>query len=169
MQSLSHPTDVPSPQATFSFHHEASPGHGPTGSDKLPSFIKPLSETLDAVDAEFLEKKGAFTIPPPDLRNEIIAHYLQFIHPSLPVLTASMLRNIAQERPNPGPNTMSILLFQAAMFAAVNLIDEKSIQKAGYSTAHEIRKAFYARARVSVMPAEANEISLTNLIASLRL
>ena len=64
----------------------------------LPSFIKPLPMVVDADNLAFLQKKGAFQIPPLDLRNEVLSCYLKFIHPALPLLNASILRQILETK-----------------------------------------------------------------------
>ena len=108
----------------------------------------PLSKVLNPDDVDFLQKKGALEIPPQKLRDEIIDCYLQYVHPQLPVLDGTTLREIAQD-PSSMKVPMSILLFQAAMFSAVHFIDLVSIRKAGFDRALDIRRAFYAKARVS--------------------
>ena len=148
-------TETLSPSTTVSSHGgEQSSGYGCVESDALPSFIKPFRKTLDSTDLEYLQNKGALQIPAPGLRNKIISCYLQFIHPQLPVLDASTLQQIAQGSLSPDKASMSILLFQAAMFSAVLFIDIKSMKEAGYDTPLEMRRAFYARARVRVAPPE---------------
>ena len=162
-------TETLSPSTTLSSHgQESSFGYGLVESDALPSFIKPFPKTLDSTDLKYLQNKGALQIPAPDLRNEIISCYLQFIHPQLPVLDASTIRQIAQGSLIPDKAPMSILLFQAAMFSAVHFIETQSIKKAGYDTPLEMRRAFYARARVSVAPPETDPPSLTRCAAPVR-
>jgi hypothetical protein len=120
-----------------------------TDHDALPSFIKPLSKALNPDNLDFLHKKGALHIPARELRDEIINCYLQYVHPQLPVLDESTLREIARDPSSMKIAPMSILLFQAAMFSAVHFIAVDSIRKAGFDRALDLRRAFYAKARVS--------------------
>ena len=146
-------------------------GHGWTETDNeaLPLFIKPISKVLDSDNLDFLHKKGALQIPPRKLRDEIINCYLQYVHPQLPVLNGSPLREIAQDSSSMKTGPMSILLFQAAMFSAVHFIDIDSIRKAGFERALDIRRAFYAKARVSGRSPRVDTLRLTTCTAPLRL
>lgn len=128
-------------------------------SDLLPAFIQPLSKSLDAADIDYLRRKGALQIPDPDLRNEILTCYIQYIHPQLPVLDVSTLRHILIATSSPDIAPMSMLLFQAVMFSGIHLIDNPSKEKTGYDTPDELRKAFYMRARVSAPPERVISIS----------
>lgn len=144
-----------SPRLASPTHDQApSVGRGwtETDSDSLPAFIKPVSKVLDPDNLGFLRKKGALQIPARELRDEIINCYLQYVHPQLPVLDESTLRDIARDPSSMKTAPMSILLFQAAMFSAVHFIAVDSIRKAGFDRALDIRRAFYAKARVSASP-----------------
>lgn len=49
---------------------------------------------------------------------------------------------------NDGSNTVSLLLFQAAMFAGTAFIDIRFLLSHGYGSRKSARKAFFQRARV---------------------
>ncbi|OAX82111.1 hypothetical protein ACJ72_03536, partial [Emergomyces africanus] len=112
----------------------------------LPNFIRPLPAKFQSGDIAFLEAKGALTIPNQDLRNELMKSYLQFVHPYMPLLELDdFLKTIAL---NDGSRRMSLLLFQAAMFAGTAFISMKHLIEAGYESRKDARKAFFQRARL---------------------
>lgn len=49
---------------------------------------------------------------------------------------------------------MSILLFQAVMFAAVGFVDESLIVEAGFATRKDAKRVFYHKASVGSRPSD---------------
>lgn len=119
----------------------------------LPVFIKPLPAKLTAQDIHYLHVKGALDIPPLNLRRGLIRSYVRYVHPFLPVLD---LRNLVQctcETFSTGPAPISILVFQAVMFAGLPFLELDKVKELGFSTKREARRVFHNRARVSESPA----------------
>lgn len=114
--------------------------------DESPRFLKPLSSRIASEDVEYLRSKGALTIPEPSLRKELLKAYVQWVYSSLPVLDLhSFLEAVAQNDPDAN---ISLLLFQAVMFAGTAFVDLRHLQAAGFKTRREARKAFYNNTRV---------------------
>jgi hypothetical protein len=112
----------------------------------LPDFIRPLPARFMSVDIDYLHAKGALTIPDLELRNELLKSYIQYVHPYMPLLDLNdFLRNIAR---NDGIHRLSLLLFQAVMFAGTAFIDFKHLRAAGFESRKAARKIFFQRARV---------------------
>ena len=112
----------------------------------LPEYIRPLPAKFQDDDIDFLHAKGALTIPNVDLRNELLKSYVQYVHNYMPLLDLDeflgiVLRNDASQR-------LSLLLFQAVMFAGTAFIDFKHLRATGFETRKAARKAFFQRARV---------------------
>jgi hypothetical protein len=115
--------------------------------DESPRFLKPLSSRIASEDVEFLRSKGALTIPKPSLRKELLKAYVQWVYSSLPVLDLhSFLAAVAQNDPDAN---ISLLLFQAVMFAGTAFVNIRHLQAAGFKTRREARKAFFNNTRVS--------------------
>lgn len=111
-----------------------------------PRFLKPLPPRIPPEDLEFLRFRGALSIPPVALRNELLRCYIQWVHSFMPVLNLhEFLRCIAENDPN---GSVSLLLFQAVMFVATAFIDSTHLHDAGYATRKDARNAFYTRLRV---------------------
>lgn len=107
----------------------------------LPSFIKPLPPTIDPEDLQFLIRKGALTVPEVDLRAEIFKSYLFTVYPFMPILSLESLVDPAQ-MPE-GGRKMSLLLFQAVMFAGLSSLNKDLVQQTGYMTLKQARKGFF--------------------------
>ena len=112
----------------------------------LPRYIRALPSSIEADNIEFLEKKGALTIPETGLRNELLRNYMQYVHPYLPLLDLKDFLQPIQR--NDGTMQISLLLFQAVMFAATAYIDMRFLRAHGYDDRKTVRKIFFQRAQV---------------------
>ncbi|BCR90820.1 putative C6 transcription factor (Ctf1B) [Aspergillus chevalieri] len=147
----------PAVPATLPLHHVTSqiqqlldPSFGSprsgSGGVVLPDYIRGLPARLQKEDIDYLAMKGALTIPDVNLRNELIKSYIHYVHTYMPLLDLEdFLQTIIQ---NDGMNRMSLLLFQAVMFAGTAFIDLKHLHGAGYTSRKAARKAFFQRARL---------------------
>lgn len=97
-------------------------------------------------DIDFLQRKGALTVPDTRLRNELLRSYVQYVHPYMPLLD---LKDFLQpiER-NDGDSPVSLLLFQAVMFAATAYVDMRFLHAQGFDNRKAARRFFFQRARV---------------------
>lgn len=112
----------------------------------LPIYIKPLPSRLTPDDVAYLERKGALAIPPAHLRNELLRNYVEFVHPYMPLLD---LRDYFQALDtSDGSHTVSLLLFQAVLFAGVATIDKRYLRAAGYATRRDARRDFFQKTRL---------------------
>ncbi|WEW59041.1 hypothetical protein PRK78_004509 [Emydomyces testavorans] len=108
--------------------------------------LRPLPPKFQEADIDYLEAKGALTIPEIELRNELLRSYIQWVHTYMPLLELDdFLRIIFR---NDGSQQLSLLLFQAVMFAGTAFIDIKHLYAAGFETRKAARKAFFQRARL---------------------
>ncbi|KAF2164390.1 hypothetical protein M409DRAFT_25268 [Zasmidium cellare ATCC 36951] len=112
----------------------------------LPAFITPLSRHISGEDLEYLERKGAFTIPEPDLQIEILRAYLFSVQPFMPILDhRALVRAVITNRQD---NRVSLLLFQAVMFAGLHSLQLPVIHRLGFESAKEARSTFFNRVRL---------------------
>jgi hypothetical protein len=112
----------------------------------LPSFIRPLPKTLTEDDLEFLERKGAFTLPDSEIRDEILRSYVSTVHPFMPILDVRAFLTAVTN--NTKGDRISLLLFQAVMFAGLSALDLQLIQRMGFKTTKHARQVFFARVRL---------------------
>lgn len=113
----------------------------------LPGFIKPLPARIGADDVEYLEKKGALTVPPIALRNALLQSYVEYVHGYMPLLDLNDFLSAVQ-RSDGMTGHVSLLLFQAVMFAGAAFVDFEHLRAAGFQTRKAARKAFFQKARV---------------------
>ncbi|KAJ5457114.1 hypothetical protein N7530_012388 [Penicillium desertorum] len=142
------PASMPLANVTSQIQQLLDPNFGNTRSASgfLPDYIRGLPARLQKEDIDYLAVKGALTIPDVTLRNELLKSYIHYVHTYMPLLDLEeFLQNIVQ---NDGIHRISLLLFQAVMFAGVAFIDMKHLQAAGYQTRKAARKVFFQRARL---------------------
>lgn len=114
----------------------------------LPDFIQAVPPRLDSEEIKFLQQKGALSIPDFDLCNALMNSYAEFVDPSLPVLEVDKFIDIVRQADGTS-GKVSLLVFQAVMFAGSSFVDISHLRRAGFSSRHQARRAFFARARVS--------------------
>jgi hypothetical protein len=121
------------------------PQKSPSGN--LPRFIKPLPSKIGPEEISYLEKKGALTVPQGTLRSEMLRAYVEFVHPYMPLLDLHDFLNVIDK--SDGSNgKVSLILFQAVMFAGSAFIDMQHLRSAGYATRKEARKDFFQKTRI---------------------
>lgn len=113
---------------------------------KLPKFVPPLPQRILSDDIDYLQKKGAFLLPEPSLRNELLRNYVQYVQPFLPLIELTEFLEAIHK--NDGSSTVSLLLFQAVMFAATAYIDMRYLAAQGYESRKAARKAFFQRIKL---------------------
>jgi Fungal specific transcription factor domain len=130
----------------------------------LPYFIKPLPPRIGSDEAAYLEKKGVLTVPTIPLRNELLKAYIEFVHPYMPLLDLYEFVMII-ESGSGVLGRISLILYQAVMFAGSAFVDMHHLHNAGYLTRKEARKDFFQKTRVSglkpqCVPLQTNESQL---------
>ncbi|KAL5120282.1 hypothetical protein ACEQ8H_001840 [Pleosporales sp. CAS-2024a] len=113
----------------------------------LPRFIKPLPSRIGPDEVAYLERKGALTVPTGTLRSEMLRAYIEFVHPYMPLLDLHDFLTII-DKPDGSCGNVSLILFQAVMFAGSAFVDMKYLQTAGYTTRKGARKDFFQKTRI---------------------
>ncbi|KAJ0311627.1 hypothetical protein Brms1b_008145 [Colletotrichum noveboracense] len=114
----------------------------------LPAFVKLPCVKITEENLLRLREEGALTLPPPTIQNALLQSYAEYVHPLVPLLELYDFLAIINDQS--GLNgQVSLLLYQAVMFAATAFVDTIILTQAGYSTGKAARKAFFRRARVS--------------------
>lgn len=142
------PATLPLSNVTSQIQQLLDPTYGapPSGGDSLPDYIRALPPRLQKEDIDYLAMKGALTVPDVGLRNELIKSYIHYVHTYMPLLDLEdFLQVIAM---NDGVHRMSLLLFQAVMFAGTAFVDLKHLRAAGYHSRKSARKIFFQRTRL---------------------
>ncbi|KAJ9614614.1 hypothetical protein H2200_002751 [Cladophialophora chaetospira] len=110
-----------------------------------PGWISPLRTGLDEDMLWLLRKKKALSVPPQPLRDHLLRAYVQYVHPFLPLLD---LEDLMQAFEMKGEARISLVLFQAIMFAGTAFVDMVHLESEGFRTHKEARRAYYERVRL---------------------
>jgi hypothetical protein len=114
----------------------------------LPYFIKPLPSRIGPEEVAYLEMKGVLTVPSTALRNELLRAYIEFVHPYMPLLDLYDFLLIIESE-NGALGRVSLILYQAIMFAGSAFVEMHYLHSAGYSSRKQARKDFFQKTRVS--------------------
>ena len=112
----------------------------------LPKYIRPVPQSIMREDLTYLQQRGAFMVPETSLRNELLRCYVQYVHPFLPILNLQDF--LASIEKNDPIDTLSLLLFQAVMFAGSGFIDMRYLLAQGYDSRKAARRSFFQRAKL---------------------
>lgn len=114
---------------------------------RLPDYLKPLPQRMTSVDIDYLFAKGALSLPDIPIRNALLRGYLEYVHPYMPLVEFQEVLQIINDGTG-ASGKISLLLFQAIMFAGTAFVDIEYLRSAGYSNRKAARKAFFQKARV---------------------
>ena len=117
----------------------------------LPPFIKPLPAKLKPCDRVYLRDSGAVTLPPPFFQRACLKVYVEYVHPYMPMMDVYSFLDAINDNGKDG-NTVSLLLFQAVMFAGITFVDEEMMLRAGFVDRRKTRALFFERVKVSSKP-----------------
>ncbi|KAJ9650102.1 hypothetical protein H2198_010579 [Neophaeococcomyces mojaviensis] len=110
----------------------------------LPDGFEPLPSHLSDTDWQYLFMTGALTIPNIELRDELLRSYARYVHPLLPMLD---LRHFIAAVEGNGI-LVSLLLYQAVMFAAVQFVEVEILSSNGFSSCQTARRVLFQRAKL---------------------
>lgn len=113
---------------------------------QLPAFIKPLPTRFSGEDVKYLHAKGALTLPSLGLQNACLRCFVEFVHPYMPLLDMREFLSIVNDREG-AHGQVSLLLYQAVMFASCAFVEMKYLRDAGYVTRKDARRAFFYKTR----------------------
>ena len=120
----------------------------------LPCYINYDLFNIPEVDFQYLSAKGCFTLPPKCAIDEFLKCYFDFVPPQLPILDEQEFLDSYQivQEGEPSKSTtnqrkISLLLFQAVLFAASSYVSLSTLQKAGYTTRSGARRSLFHKVR----------------------
>lgn len=117
----------------------------------IPGYLKPLPSRMTSTDINYLFAKGALSLPDITIRNALFRRYLEFVHPFMPLIEVRELIEIIEDGTG-ASGRVSLLLFQAIMFAGTAFVDMEVLRKAGFTNRKAARRAFFQKARVRIVP-----------------
>ncbi|KPI40699.1 Cutinase transcription factor 1 beta [Cyphellophora attinorum] len=115
--------------------------------DALPPYIKALPSHFEQDDVTYLRNKGALAVPQLLLRDELIQSYANYVHPFMPLLDlGDFMRTVRDSNARLKP--ISLLLFQAVMFAGIAHVPLDVLKQNGHASRRDARRAFFNKARL---------------------
>lgn len=113
----------------------------------LPDFVKPFPERIGPDEVQYLHAKSALSIPDRELRTALLQGYVDFVYPFMPTIDLNDFLGIV-EYEDGAFGKVSLLVFQAIMFAGSAFVDMSYLKRAGFQRRQDARKAFYTKARL---------------------
>lgn len=116
----------------------------------VSGYIKPLPGWLSSDDHDYLLRKEALTIPTDPLRTQLLQGFIEYVYVYMPLLDLNeLLQAIDLEGKDSAPR-ISILLFQAIMFAGAAFVDMEHLRAGGYRTRRAARQELFDRVKVRI-------------------
>ncbi len=119
--------------------------------NEWPAFLKPVPDRILAEDRQYLLAKQVFTLPPLRLQNALLAAYVDYVHPYMPLLELHDFLRVVSDRSG-ASGKVSLFLYHSVMFAGTAFVDETLLKDAGYECRRDARRSFFSRTRVSIRP-----------------
>jgi hypothetical protein len=127
--------------------------------NEWPAFIRPIPDRILSEDRQYLARKQVFTLPPLRLQNALLAAYVEYVHPYMPLMELHDFLRVVGDRSG-ASGKISLFLYHAVMFSATAFVDESLLRDAGYDSRREARRAFFSRTRVSSFLGDGNSRKL---------
>jgi hypothetical protein len=83
-----------------------------------------LPALLDPADMEYLRAKGVYSLPPPDVCDELLRAYFHHIHPILPIIEADRVLNAYV---GGGLQKLNLLLMWSMFSVSANVSNRRSL------------------------------------------
>ncbi|KAF7551304.1 hypothetical protein G7Z17_g5076 [Cylindrodendrum hubeiense] len=101
-------------------------------------------------DVNFLELQGCLRAPTRAMLDEFLQQYFLHVHQLLPLLNEGDFWDLYCHSTSSGMPTerVSLLVFQAILFASCNFVSRTTIKALGFPTIRVARAAFYRRAKL---------------------
>ncbi|KAK4250270.1 fungal-specific transcription factor domain-containing protein [Corynascus novoguineensis] len=112
-----------------------------------PAFIKTIPDRVLAEDRQYLTQKQVFSLPSLPLQNALIAAYVEYVHPYMPLLELHDFLRVVNDRSG-ASGKISLFLYHAVMFSATAFVDETLLKDAGYDSRRDARRAFFSKTRL---------------------
>ncbi|KAK3378432.1 cutinase transcription factor 1 [Podospora didyma] len=114
--------------------------------EMLP-FLKPLNPRIAPEDVDYLDQKGALSLPSVPLQNALLKAYVEYVHPYMPLLELHPFLDAINSREGYA-GQVSLFLYQAVMFVATAFVDIEHLKEAGFPNRKAARRAFFIRTRL---------------------
>jgi hypothetical protein len=141
------PLSISTSTPVFSPVYPVSSDHTRISHRSLLGRFYPFDDRIAPDELEYLQRMGAFAIPPPPLQDALLRCYVEFVHGQCPMLNLRELSDIV--RGDQQDKRISPLLFQALMFAGSTWVSLGLLKQAGFKSREDAHAILFKRVRVS--------------------
>lgn len=106
----------------------------------FPSYIRPRRRNLRPDELKFLKSRGALSIPATPIRDKPLISFLLYVNPFLPVVD---VQDFISAIEGESGTQVSLLLFQAVMFAGSTFVDSQILLDAGFKDRTTARAHYF--------------------------
>lgn len=103
-------------------------------------------------DVNHLDRQGCLRVPTRPVLDEFIQQYFLHVHPLLPMLDEGDFWDTYHGSPGAvnarPPPPISLLVFQAMLFASCNFVSRRALESLGHASARAARAAFHRRCKL---------------------
>ncbi|KAH6695137.1 fungal-specific transcription factor domain-containing protein [Plectosphaerella plurivora] len=101
-------------------------------------------------DIRFLDGQNCLQVPSPKSLDVFVRQYFRYLHPILPIIDEGAFWDMYERRSNATKRdgTISLLLFQAMLFACCNFVPRAVLRRLGFNTKRSARAGLYRRAKL---------------------
>ncbi|KAH8667895.1 fungal-specific transcription factor domain-containing protein [Ilyonectria robusta] len=114
-------------------------------------------------DVNFLELQGCLRVPIRPLLDDFMRQYFLHVHPILPLINEGDFWDMYCHEVDEIPTgRISLLVFQAILFASCNFVSPSTMEALAYATIREMRASFQRRAKLLFdMGTETSDLALS--------
>ncbi|KAF4950264.1 hypothetical protein FGADI_8315 [Fusarium gaditjirri] len=106
-------------------------------------------QKISQQDLNYMEAQGCLHVPTRPILDNFVEQYFRHHHPLLPLLNEGDFWDMYSQRESKGPqDTMSLLVFQAILFASCSFVSLHIIKQLGFSSHRTARAEFYRRTKL---------------------
>ena len=143
--------------------------HAEIDSFDLPPYIRRPQRILRSEELEYLKSRGALSVPDTPLRDQLFLSFVLYVHPFLPVLNLQDFLSAIEGQSGSG---VSLILFQAVMFAGTAFVDGQALLDAGFEDRAAARAYFFGKIKASsylYFASKSNGLLISSVALRLRL
>ncbi|KAH7243941.1 fungal-specific transcription factor domain-containing protein [Fusarium solani] len=106
---------------------------------------------MPSEEINFLDIQGCLLVPRRQTMDSIVQQYFLHVHPLLPLLDERSFWDVYSRRwaaADASDPKISLLVFQALLFAACNFVPLETLENLGFSSLREAKAGFYSKAKL---------------------
>ncbi|KAH6663322.1 cutinase transcription factor 1 beta [Plectosphaerella plurivora] len=154
------------PETSFTFQQtEHAPSPTPDVTYSYYPFLRVGNlANIPPEDVNHLERQGCLRVPTRPVLDEFVQQYFLHVHPLLPMLDEGQFwdtyHSCASTSSRPPP-PVSLLVFQAMLFASCNFVSRRALEGLGHATVRAARAALHRRCKLLYdMDTESSPVSI---------